>query len=280
MPSPAAATGDPLWDDWESPPRVLLAPVLHLDGFDGPIDLLLDLAERQQLDLGRISMIDLVDQFVAASARVAAHVSLERRADWLVMAARLVLLRARLLFAATPEAAEEAEREAGREIAHLDGLRFVRAAAAWLQVRPQLGHEVFTRPPRGPDPRAASYMALMEACLTVLRGPDAQPAAAAVYRPPVADVFRIAGALVRMRALVAAMTAVQPLEDFLPAVPPERRGERVVVRSAVASTFVAALELCRGAVVGLDQKEAFSTIAISLRRAGTDDAQATPMGAG
>ena len=93
--SPGRPTGDALWDDWDLPPRVPSAPVLHLDGFDGPIDLLLDLAERQRLDLGRMSLVDLVDQFVAASAQLAAHVPIERRADWLVMAAHLVLLRAR-----------------------------------------------------------------------------------------------------------------------------------------------------------------------------------------
>src|ERR1700733_6036519 len=174
--SPGRPTGDALWDDWDTPPRVPAAPVLHLDGFDGPIDLLLDLAERQQLDLGRISIVDLVDQFVAASMRIAAHVSLERRADWLVMAAHLVLLRSRLLFPGSPEAAEDAQRDAARAVARLDALRFIRAAAAWLQARPQLGHDVFARPPPGRDPHVASYMALMEACLTVLRGPDAEPA--------------------------------------------------------------------------------------------------------
>ena len=52
----------------------------------------------------------------------------------------------------------------------------MRAAASWLQARPQLGHDVFARPPPGPDPQVASYMALMEACLTVLRGRDELPA--------------------------------------------------------------------------------------------------------
>jgi hypothetical protein len=69
--SPARPAGDALWDHWDTPPRVPSAPVLHLDGFDGPIDLLLDLAERQRLDLGRISVVDLVEQFVAASTQLA-----------------------------------------------------------------------------------------------------------------------------------------------------------------------------------------------------------------
>ena len=255
--------GDALWDDWDTPPRLPSAPVVHLDGFDGPIDLLLELAERQRLDLGRIAVVDLVDQFVAASSQLAAHVPIERRADWLVMAARLLLLRSRLLFPATPEAAAEAEREAEREMARLDELRFMRAAASWLQARPQLGQEVFARAPTGADPRAASYMALLEACLTVLRGRTGQPVGEEpVYRPAIADLFRIPDALVRIRALAAGMTEARPLGDFLPVVPEDKRWQPIVVRSAVASTFVAALELCRGAVIRLEQEEDFGTLTV------------------
>ena len=66
----------------------------------------------------------------------------------------------------------------------------------------------------------------------------------------------------RMRALVAELTEPKPLEDFCPEIPVERRGEVDVVRSAVASTFIAALELCRGSVVGLDQEQNFGTITV------------------
>ena len=97
-PAPDVVTGDPLWDDWTVAPRVPRAPALHLDGFDGPIDLLLDLAEHQRIDLGRVSIVHLAEQFVAALARLGSHVPIERRADWVVMASRLVLLRSRLLF--------------------------------------------------------------------------------------------------------------------------------------------------------------------------------------
>ena len=61
------------------------------------MDLLLDLAERQRVDLGRISVLDLVGQFVAAMDRLAGRVTPERHAEWLVLAARLVLLRSRLM---------------------------------------------------------------------------------------------------------------------------------------------------------------------------------------
>lgn len=255
-------TGDALWDDWETPPRGPSAPVLHLDGFDGPIDLLLDLAERQRIDLGRVSIVALVEQFVAASVRVAAYVPIERRADWLVMATRLVLLRSRLLWPATPEAAAAAERDAEREVGRLDALGFIRAAATWLQARPQLGFEVFARGRAGPDPRVASYMALMEACLTLLRGREEQAAETSVYRPPVPDVFRIPDALVRLRSLVAALTEAQRFEALLPLVPAMAKDPALAARSLVASTFMAALELCRGAEIALQQTEPFGPIVV------------------
>jgi hypothetical protein len=144
--SPGGPTGDPLWDDWDTPPRVPTIPDLHLDGFDGPLDLLLDLAERQRIDLGRLSIAALATQFVAALDRLAGHVALQRRADWLVMVTRLVLLRSRLLFPASPEAAAEAERDAAAEARRLAEMGFLRAAAAWLSARPALGVDVFTRP--------------------------------------------------------------------------------------------------------------------------------------
>ena len=169
-----AAVPDPLWDDWNVPPRVPDSPELHLPGFDGPMDLLLDLAERQRIDLGQISILQLAEQFLAEMERLQRHVSLERRADCLVMATRLLLLRSRLLFPLSPEAEAEAAQDAAREAGRLDQLVFVRAAAAWLESRPQLGQDVFVRP-HGPSPRVASYMALMEACLVVLREPEGQP---------------------------------------------------------------------------------------------------------
>ena len=83
--------------------------MLHLEGFDGPMDLLLDLAERQRIDFGRMSVRALAEQFVVAMAQLGDRVAIERRADWLVMATRLVLLRSRLLFPETPPVLTESD---------------------------------------------------------------------------------------------------------------------------------------------------------------------------
>jgi segregation and condensation protein A len=266
--APDAGSSDSFWDDWETPPRVPTAPDLHLDGFDGPLDLLLDLVERERIDLSRISVCAMAEQFVAAMARLEKHVSLERRAGWVVLATRLVELRARLLFPATPEAAETALRDAERELARLRELRLIKTATAWLEARPQWGQDVFTRSRRGRDPRVASYMQLMEACLTLLEGEEEDAGDAAVYQPPARRLFSIPDALARIRAALAALTDPTPLTGFLPRLPIDIADRPLVARSAVSSTLVAALELARTAEVVLDGEERFETV--TLVAAGKD----------
>ena len=266
--APTATTSDPLWDDWDTPPRVPGIPELHLAGFDGPMDLLLDLAERQRIDLGQISILDLIGQFVAAMERLERHVAMERRADWLVMAARLLLLRSRLLFPASSEAETAAAQQGGLEAQRLDQMLFVRAAAAWLDRRPQLGRDVFSTPRRERDPRVASYMWLMEGCLAVLKHEveRAQLAAEEVYRPVTPALFSISGALVRMRRRLADLTQPMLLPGFLPKLPEGVQDFDLVTRSAVSSTFVAALELARNGELLLGEGERFEFVAASTDR--------------
>ena len=117
---------------------------LVLDGFEGPLDLLLDLARAQKLDLARISILSLVEQYLAI-VEGARRVRLELAADWLVMAAWLAWLKSRLLLPAGTAEADEGEAAAGSLAARLRELQTVRAAAALLAARPQLGHDVFAR---------------------------------------------------------------------------------------------------------------------------------------
>jgi segregation and condensation protein A len=259
---PSAPAVDPLWDDWDTPPRVPAIPELHLAGFNGPLDLLLDLAERERIDLSRISVTDMVDQFVAAMVRFESHMPLERRADWLNLVARLLLLRSRLFLPKSPAAQKAALDEAERERGRLQNLQFLRAATAWLDARPQLGRDVFARPRRERDPRVASYMRLMEACLAVLEVEEAreQPALEQVYTPRVHVLFRIPDALVRMRATLAELGAPMKLTGFLPRMPEVVAERELVARSAVASTFFATLELARTAELALGEGELFEVV--------------------
>ena len=254
---------DPLWDDWDTPPRVPTIPELHLDGFDGPLDLLLDLAEGERIDLSRISVVDMVDQFVAVIARYESHVPLERRADWLNLVARLLLLRSRLFLPKSPEAEKGALREAEGELGRLQNLKFLRTAAAWMDARPQLGRDVFARPQRERDPRVASYMRLMEACLTVLEMEEAREQSSAleqVYTPVVRALFRIPDALTRIRAALASLETPMKLTSFLPQMPEVVVDRELVAASAVSSSFVAILELARNGEIVLGEGTSFDAM--------------------
>src|SRR5262249_18211351 len=117
--------------------------VLHLEGFEGPLDLLLDLARAQKVDLTRISILALVEQYLAV-IEGARRMRLELAADWLVMAAWLTWLKSRLLLPDGAEA-EEGEQAADVLATRLRDLSAIRAAAVWLSGRPQLGQDVFAR---------------------------------------------------------------------------------------------------------------------------------------
>ena len=113
-------------------------------GIHDRADLLLDLARAQKVDLARISILSLVEQFLAV-IEGARRVRLELAADWLVMAAWLAWLKSRLLLPDGSDAAEEGELAADILAARLRDLSAIRAGAVWLSARPQLGHAVFVR---------------------------------------------------------------------------------------------------------------------------------------
>ena len=255
----AEPAGEALWEDWAEPPVIPGSPRLHLAGFDGPMDVLLDLAERQRIDLGQMSVLALTEQFVEAMERLAALVPLERRADWLVMATRLVLLRSRLLFPETPEAAAEAARDAEAALRQIESLAEVRAAAAWLQQRPQLGIEVLARP-QPERPRESGYVALMEACLVILEGRDAQPGEEPVYQPVIPGLWRATDAMARIRSLLLLHPDGGALQFFLPEMPREDRDREMKARGAVSSTFLAGLELAKEGDLDLQQAEAYGPV--------------------
>jgi segregation and condensation protein A len=278
------AADDPGWDDWENPLRTPAAgvpaagvptiPVLHLDGFDGPIDLLLDLAERQRIDLGRMSVLALAEQFVAALEQLADRVAIERRADWLVMATRLVLLRSRLLFPESPAAAEAAQRDAATELRRIDDLAEVRAAAAWLGEQPALGEDVFAR---GAPDRLGVYLeaedevdviAFLWASLSLFEDDAEQLETVARYRPVWTDLYSVAEARDRILRILGEGRDGETLGHFLPeqpatadaGAPPEMSFR---LSSAWATTFSAGLELAKQGDVALAQADAFSSVHVS-----------------
>jgi segregation and condensation protein A len=164
---------------------------------------------------------------------------------------------------ADPAAAAAAERDAARVLAGLQEMRFIRAAASWLNARPQLGGDVFARP-HGRSPRVASYMALMEACLTVIQGraERAEAEEDAVYRVAARDLWRVGDALARIREQLAAAPDGGDMIGFVPNLPaaPERP---LRLKAAVASTLLACLELARDGTLRLDQARDWGAIGVS-----------------
>ena len=163
------------------------SPQLRVEGFEGPLDFLLEMVRRQRVDLGPLSILTLTDQLVGAIENSGGGVRLERRADWLIMASQLLLLKAQLLVPASPAAAEEAQEEARRRLEQLDGLARMQAGADWLAARAQLGQEVFPRgqsAPPVPRPQAELYVAFLEATLALLESQEGQGGGGARHLPP------------------------------------------------------------------------------------------------
>ncbi len=233
--------------------------VLRLDGFEGPLDLLLELARGQKVDLARISILSLVEQFLAIVG--SPRVRLELAGDWLVMAAWLTWLKSRLLLpAAAP--ADDAEDAAGLLAARLDALGHVHHLAAWLADRPQLGHDVF---PRGLPERlvavdrsglSTDLGGLVRGYVAARRGGQARQR----YQPR-RPAWSMADAHARLQWMLGRAPGWLALERLLPDLGPDPAWRRV----AVASTLLAGLELARGGAAELRQDRAFGPIL--LRRA-------------
>jgi segregation and condensation protein A len=225
------------------------------------MDLLLDLAQRQRVDLGRLSILLLAQQFVEAVESAGLRVPLERQGDWLVMASALVLLRSRLLLPAGPDEALEAEQQAAARLEQVQELARMREVAAWLEARPQLGREVL---PRGvaeqrSRPRSEQLVAFLEAVLVMLEGrTGAVGEAPPTYRPAHVELWRVPEAMAWLRRLLAEGGA-GALAGFVPRVVPGTAAP-LRRRSALASTFLAALELAREGGLQLQQDQPFGTI--------------------
>jgi segregation and condensation protein A len=243
------------------------APALRLGAWEGPLDLLLELARAQRVDLAQLSIATLAEQFAAAvdSALLRRQVPLARLAEWHIMAAWLTLLRTRLLLPNQQDEAAQAEATGLRQ--RLADRQAVQRLADWLERRPQLGREVFAR--SEPEPAAdaqpaADLTALLRACLTVLE----LPARERVYRPNPPPLWRVLEALAQMRRLLAGMPAGAALETFLPEAAGQGPTARLQRRAALASTLMAGLELCREGAAVLEQDCAFGGIVVRPGRTG------------
>ncbi|MGK7861535.1 segregation and condensation protein A [Falsiroseomonas sp. E2-1-a4] len=236
-------------------------PVLHLrlDGYEGPLDLLLDLARAQKLDLAGISIVALVDQYLAVIEQ-ARGMRLELQAEWLVMAAWLAWLKSRLLLPkeeAGPE--EDPEALALRLTDRLAELEAMRAGAAWLGQQPQLGRDVFGRgAPENlrVEDRSGLRADLAALCQAYVAG-RRRAIALRPYRPKPRRLWSVQDALARLIRVLGDLPSWAVLQRFLPEAGDLDTVER---RAALASTLIASLEMARGGNLDLRQDRAFGPI--------------------
>ena len=232
--------------------------VLDLDGYEGPIDMLLQLAREQRVDLAKISILALADQYLAFVAQ-ARHLRLELAADYLVMAAWLAYLKSRLLL---PPPADEDE-PSGAEMAaalrfQLQRLQAMRDAGARLLGLPRLGRDVFARGEPAPlrVVSTTTYRVSLYELLKAYGGIQRQAEAPSLRIDP-SELHSVDMALQRLVRMLGVMVpAWQTLTSFLPE---ELRGS-LVWRSALAATLSASLELNRQGKLELRQDGPFRPI--------------------
>jgi segregation and condensation protein A len=230
---------------------------LDLGAYEGPIDVLLTLAREQKVDLTKISILKLADQYLAFIAE-ARRLRLELAADYLVMAAWLAYLKSRLLLPEPPADDEPTGEEMAAALAfQLRRLEAMQQAGVRLMARPQLGRDVFRR--GAPEGLPVVSRIVWEVSLYDLLkayGEQRSRSGAQVLEIRAAELYSMDDALERLAALVGRLPDWQTLAAFLPE---DLRGG-LHHRSAVASTFAASLELVRSGQLQLRQDVAFGPI--------------------
>lgn len=227
---------------------------LELEGWEGPLDLLLGLARGQKVDLRAISILALVEQYLAFIEQARA-LKLELAADYLVMAAWLAYLKSALLLPCDPEADPDPQELALRLHLRLERLSAMREAGARLMARDRLGRDVFSRGvPEGlRTVRTAAWDAEIFDLIAAYGRISART------RPVmhvVADreVMTLEAALERVGTLLGERIDWHVIETFLPPATGRLR------KSALASSFVAALELARQGRADLRQQSPFAPL--------------------
>ena len=251
--------GDVEFDDVEA--RLTTeALIVDVDGFEGPLDLLLMLSRTQKVDLRKISVLALAEQYLAFVER-AKTLRIELAADYLVMAAWLTFLKSRLLLPPDPTDEGPSGEELAAHLAfQLERLSAMRDAAAKLMARDQKGRDFFQRgiPEDVTRIRRIRYTAtlldLMQGYARLRTRDDFRP-----YTMERDHVMTLEQALERMRGLIGYAGDWTDLSSYLPEgweTDPKRR------RSATASHFAASLELVKNGTIQMRQSDSFAPIQI------------------
>lgn len=244
------------FDDSADAPSQLL---LDLDGYEGPIDVLLGLARDQKVDLTRISILRLADQYLDYIQKLK-DLRLELAADYLVMAAWLTYLKSRLLLPKDDRNPDEPNPEEMAEALALQlrRLEAMREAGKRLMARPRLGADVFARGVSEDIPvtetlfYTVGQVDLLKAYSGFLRRQSEGESLAL----PNIEVYSIEAAALRLSSMLGRVINWQALLSFLP----QDISDSLLYKSAVASTFAATLEMARSGKLALRQDELFGPI--------------------
>lgn len=241
------------------------ALIVDIDGFEGPLDLLLTMARVQKVDLMQVSILQLAEQYLSFVEQ-ARQLRIELAADYLVMAAWLAFLKSRLLLPPDPEDEGPSAEDLAAHLAfQLERLDAMRQASARLMGRDRLGQSRFVR--GQPEQIARKRNVTYEVGLIDLMRAYARLKTKDEFRPYAfdrKDVFTMEQALERVRHLIGFAGEWTMLAEFLP----DGWGGGERGRSATAATFAATLELARQGRLEIQQAESFAPIAIRLRKAG------------
>ena len=250
-------------DGWEDDPAKQGAKAgeealyLELDGWEGPLDLLLDLARRQKVDLKQISILALVDQYLDYIEQ-AQDLRLELAADYLVMAAWLAFLKSAMLLPKDEQEDPSPEELALRLQLRLQRLGAMREAGARLMARDRIGRDIFLRgSPEGLRTDRKTLWKSDAYSLIQAYGQVKARTAPRIYHVSDRPVMTLESALDRVSAMIGVTLDWMDLRDFLP-----KHAEPALRRSALASSFVAALELARLGRAEIEQEGAFEPLRI------------------
>jgi segregation and condensation protein A len=239
------------------------ALIVDVDGFEGPLDVLLMLSRTQKVDLRTISVLQLARQYLLFVEK-AKSLRIELAADYLVMAAWLAFLKSRLLLPPDPtEEGPSGEELAAHLAFQLERLQAMRDAAARLMARDQMGREFFARGQQEDVTRirTVTYTATL---LDLMQG-YARIRTRDEFRPFVMDrdnVFTMEQALERMRPLIGFAGAWTDITSYLP---DGWENDPVRRRSATAATFAASLELVKEGHMEIRQGDMFAPIQLRRR---------------
>ncbi|MEA2832687.1 MAG: segregation and condensation protein [Methylobacteriaceae bacterium] len=237
--------------------------LVDLDGFEGPLDLLLELARRQKVDLHRISVLALAEQYLEFIEAVR-RVRLELAADYLVMAAWLAYLKSRLLLPEPPKGEEADAADLANALAlRLRRLEAIRAAAGQLVNRPRLGRDMFARgQPEGIETVASTQWQASLYDLLSAYAQQRQKRALSHVTLQQRIVWTMAEAREALERIVGGTLDWSVLDDYLV----EYCTTPEMARTVRASAFSASLEMVREGELDLRQERPFAPLWIRKRR--------------